>query len=136
MTGRRSADRAVARLAAANNRVVTWDQLRAAGLGPNAIAHRVDVSWLHRVHHGVYLLDDPTTASRLTLFTAAVKACGSGALLSHNSAAELWDLIPPQAGPVQSPSSVAIPAIDEPASEFTASTISSAVTCASGRAFS
>jgi very-short-patch-repair endonuclease len=31
---------------------------------------------------------------------AAVLACGEGALLSHRSAAELWELLPPRGGPI------------------------------------
>jgi very-short-patch-repair endonuclease len=39
-------------------------------------------------------------ASRLTLFTAAVDACGADALLSHFAAAELWGLMRRQNGPI------------------------------------
>jgi very-short-patch-repair endonuclease len=60
------------------------------GLSHDAIAHRVARHRLHRVHRGVYLLDEPGVASRITFFTAAVYACGAQALLSHDSAAELW----------------------------------------------
>ena len=31
---------------------------------------------------------------------AAVLACGEGAVLSHRSAAELWELLPPRGGNV------------------------------------
>jgi very-short-patch-repair endonuclease len=87
-------DRAIAALASANNRVVTWSALTAAGVGRRAVQHRVAVGRLHRVHHGVYLLEPPRSASRIALLTAAVAACGSDAVLSHRSAAELWGLTP------------------------------------------
>jgi very-short-patch-repair endonuclease len=93
-TGPDSRDAEIARLASRHNRVVTRPQLVAAGLTRSAIAHRIAKHRLHRVHPGVYLLDEPGTASRITLFTAAVYACGAQALLSHQSAAELWEFAP------------------------------------------
>jgi very-short-patch-repair endonuclease len=94
------ADFVIARLAGKNNRVVTWSQLVAAGVGRGSIDHRLAIGRLFRVHRGVYLLDPPHDASRLTLFTAAVAACGKGACLSHRSAAELWGVLPGKSGPV------------------------------------
>ncbi len=85
-------DLEVARIAAAHNRVITTAQLEAAGLTRYATAHRLAKYRLHRVHRGVYLLDEPVAASPVTLFTAAVYACGPHALLSHHSAAELWGM--------------------------------------------
>jgi very-short-patch-repair endonuclease len=95
-----SVDRAIVRLAAAQSRVVKWQQLRDAGLAPNSIAYRAAVGWLYRVHPGIYLLEPPATASKTTLFAAAVYACGDGALLSHLSAAELWGLLAAQTGDI------------------------------------
>ena len=62
------------------------------------IMSRVAIHRLYRHHHGVYLLDPPERASRITMMTAAVEACGPGAVLSHRSAAELWGLLPEQIG--------------------------------------
>jgi hypothetical protein len=93
-TGPDSRDAEIARLASRHNRVVTRPQLVAAGLTRSAVAHRIAKQRLHGVHPGVYLLDEPGTASRITLFTAAVYACGAQALLSHRSAAELWEFAP------------------------------------------
>jgi very-short-patch-repair endonuclease len=58
----------------------------------------VAIGRLYRYHHGVYLLDPPERVSRITLMMAAVEACGAGAVLSHRSAAELWEFLPPHEG--------------------------------------
>jgi very-short-patch-repair endonuclease len=93
-------DRLIERIAGANNRVVSWRDLRAAGVGHRVVEHRVAIGRLHRRHTGVYLLEPPAQASRLTLLTAAVLACGPGALLSQRAAAELWRLLPPWPGDI------------------------------------
>jgi very-short-patch-repair endonuclease len=92
------ADRVIRALGKANNRVVTYGALKAAGIGGNLITLRVATGLLYRHHSGVYLLDPPEKASRITLMTAAVEACGPDAVLSHRSAAEHWELLPEQAG--------------------------------------
>ncbi len=92
------ADRLIRALAEQNNRVVNRRALDAAGIGTNVITHRVVSGLLYRHHHGVYLLDPPERASRITLMTAAVEACGETAVLSHRSAAELWEFLPEEAG--------------------------------------
>jgi very-short-patch-repair endonuclease len=89
-----SRDQRIFRIASQHNRVVTWEQLAAAGISRRAIAHRVRTGRLYRRHKGVYLLDPVDKASRLTLLTAAVAACGPDAVLSHASAAELWGFLP------------------------------------------
>jgi very-short-patch-repair endonuclease/predicted transcriptional regulator of viral defense system len=93
-------DRAIAEIAASRHGVVTWPQLVEIGLSHRSIAHRVAVGRLFRVHTGVYLLEPPETAGRITLFAAAVSACGDRALLSHRSAAELWGLLASQRGDI------------------------------------
>jgi very-short-patch-repair endonuclease len=75
--------------------------LDAAGIGTNVITHRVVTGRLYRLHHGVYLLDPPDKANRKTLMTAAVEACGPSAVLSHRSAAELWELTAPHKGLIE-----------------------------------
>jgi very-short-patch-repair endonuclease len=95
------ADRLIRGLAEANNRVVTRRALDAAQIGTNVITHRVAIGFLYRHHHGVYLLDPPERASRITLMTAAVEACGPGAVLSHRSAAELWEFLPAHNGHIE-----------------------------------
>ena len=84
-------DRAIARIAAAQHGVISRGQLLALGLSPGGIEHRLRTWRLHRVHRGVYAVGH----ARLTphgRFMAAVLACGDGALLSHRSAAFLWNL--------------------------------------------
>jgi very-short-patch-repair endonuclease len=93
-------DRTIERIGAANNRVVDWRALRAHGIGHRAIEHRLAIARLYRHHTGVYLLDPPQQASRLTLLTAAVAACGEDAALSHRSAAELYGFLPARPGPI------------------------------------
>lgn len=90
-------DAAVARIAARQRGVVTRRQLRAAGLGPKAIAHRLQRGRLHPVHRGVYLVGH-TAPPKLALETAALLAAGRHAVLSHRTAAHLWGLLP-QPGP-------------------------------------
>jgi very-short-patch-repair endonuclease len=48
---------------------------------------------LHRLHRGIYAVGHPNVPLE-GRFLAAVKACGPTAVLSHFSAAALWDLIP------------------------------------------
>lgn len=98
---RMDADAVIRRLGEANNRVVTRRMLDAAEIGTNVITHRVATGRLYRHHHGVYLLDPPEKASRITLMTAAVEACGPTAVLSHRSAAEIWGLLPEQRGYIE-----------------------------------
>lgn len=91
-------DLRVARLAAKHHRVVTWRQLRALGLNDRAVRHRVNKGRLYRVHRGVYLLEPPEIASRITLLAAAVAACEPDDVLSHHACAELWELRPSMPG--------------------------------------
>ena len=93
-------DRLIERIGAANNRVVDWRALEAHGIGHRAVEHRVAIGRLYRRHTGVYLLDPPQRATRLTLLAAAVAACGDGAALSYGSAAELWGFWPARLGPI------------------------------------
>jgi Protein of unknown function (DUF559) len=47
---------------------------------------------MHRLHHGVYAIGH-ANITREGRFLAAVKACGVGAVLSHFSAAALWEIV-------------------------------------------
>ena len=69
--------------------VISRSQLLTAGLSANAIKHRVASGRLHRWHAGVYAVGR-RELPRLGELMAAVLACGEGAALSHESAAELW----------------------------------------------
>ena len=70
-------------------------QLLAAGLGQGAIEHRVRRGRLHPKHRGVYAVGTPHLTARGRLW-AALLACGGpgAAILSHRSAAAVWDLLP------------------------------------------
>lgn len=61
------------------------------GLSSGAIQRRVERGLLHCVHRGVYAVGHPQLSLR-GRWLAAVLACGPGAVLSHRSAAALWDL--------------------------------------------
>src|SRR6185369_16622194 len=92
-------ERRVAEIAARQHGVVTRKQIEATGLGSKAIAGRLARGQLHRVHRGVYAVGHraPSWHGR---WMAAVLACGEGAVLSHHSAAALWELLRPIAGPI------------------------------------
>lgn len=86
-------DRVIAEIAERQHGVVARWQLLAMGFGPDAIDHRIAAGRLHRVQRGVYAVGH----TRLTLrghFIAAVLSFGPGAVLSHRSAARLWNLLP------------------------------------------
>src|SRR4051794_7755647 len=83
--------RKLAPLAARQHGVVTARQLVALGLDDAAVWRQVEAGRLHRVHRGVYAVGH----GRLTRegrWLAAVLRCGSGAVLSHGSAAALWGI--------------------------------------------
>jgi predicted transcriptional regulator of viral defense system len=92
-------ERAIARIAARQDNVITGDQLRTAGLGRGAITHRVRAGTMQRLHIGVYLLGaaPPTPMARAR---AAVLAFGADAIASHRSAACLYGLLPDRGGDV------------------------------------
>lgn len=92
-------DPAIAELAWRQHGVVARAQLKALGLGPDAIDWRVKTGRLHRVHRGVYAVGH-RGVTRNGQFMAGVLACGEGAALSHFSAAVLWGLIRDRGGPV------------------------------------
>ena len=82
----------VANLATNQHRVAAYRQLRKCGLGPAAIRHRVEHGRLHPIHDGVYAVGH-RDIGREGFLTAAVLACGNGAVLSHRTAADHWGLI-------------------------------------------
>jgi very-short-patch-repair endonuclease len=92
-------DAEAARIATSQHGIVTAKQLAAVGLGRMAIAERARKGRMHRLHRGVYAVGHraPSWHGR---WMAAVLACGEGAVLSHHSAAALWDLLRPIEGAV------------------------------------
>jgi very-short-patch-repair endonuclease len=94
-----SVDAVIDRIARPQRFVVSGGQLAAAGVSRRAVQHRVAIGRLHRVHRGVFLVghDVPLPLARET---AALLACGPGAVLSHLTAAILWGISEPRATPV------------------------------------
>jgi predicted transcriptional regulator of viral defense system len=83
---------AVARLAGEQWGVLSLGELRMCGMTREAVNVRVRNGRFHPLHRGVYAVGHP----RITLegrFLAAVKACGPTAVLSHFSAAALYELL-------------------------------------------
>ena len=87
----------IAEIAARQHGIVARRQLVEAGISDDAIAHRVDIRRLYRRHVGVLSVQE--RSSDLGRFIAAVLASGPGAVLSHRSAAALWELVADR-GPV------------------------------------
>jgi predicted transcriptional regulator of viral defense system len=91
--GSRGVDAAIAELADQQHGVVGRRQLLDLGIGRGAIEGRLARGQLHRLHVGAYSVGH-RLVSREGRWLAAVLAAGSGAALSHRSAAQLWRLIP------------------------------------------
>src|SRR5690349_15355012 len=92
-------DQAVAALAGRQWGVVTRAQLRELGLSDGGVAGRVRRGSLHPKHRGVYAVGHAVLGVR-GHWMAAVLACGPSAVLSHATAAALWDLRRSDAGAI------------------------------------
>jgi very-short-patch-repair endonuclease len=92
-------DARLAELAQRDHGVLATAELLACGLTHPGIYRRARAGRLHRLHHGVYAVGH-VALSREARWLAAVKACGTGAVLSHQSAAELWELSPRRPDPI------------------------------------
>jgi len=88
-------DPAVAALAARQEGMISTEQLLGVGLRRGAIAWRVRRGRLHPRYRGVYSVGHAKLTAKAHLW-AAILACGGpeAAVLSHRSAAALWELIP------------------------------------------
>ena len=67
------------------------------GFGRSTVHRFVERRFLHPRFHGVYSVGP--TITRRGRWMAAVDACGDQAVLSHLSAAALWDLVSPAPWP-------------------------------------
>jgi hypothetical protein len=94
-----TADRRVAVIAGRQHGVVTVEQLRAAGIRRTEVTRRVQAGRLHRLQRGVYAVGHRSLSWR-GRWLAAVLAAGDGAVLSHASAAALWEFLRPIRGPI------------------------------------
>jgi very-short-patch-repair endonuclease len=75
-------------------------QLLGLGLGSEAIRHRLAEGRLHQWRwRGVYAVGRPELSEH-GRWMAALLACGPAAVLSHESAAALWGVIPYRPGPI------------------------------------
>jgi very-short-patch-repair endonuclease len=83
----------MAELAARQRGVVTRTQLRAIGLSADAVDKRLKSKRLHPLYRGVYVVGHSGPVEGAPEL-GAVLACGSGAVVSHRSAAVLWGLHP------------------------------------------
>jgi len=86
----RDIDEAIAELAARQEGVVGRAQLLELGLPVHVVDYRVRRGRLRVLHRGVYRFG-PLAGAR-SREVAAVLACGPEAVVSHRSAARLWDL--------------------------------------------
>ena len=91
MRGLRDIDHLVAALAGGQGGVVSRQQLFDLGLSADTVDRRVKAGRLHRLHRGVYAVGHRVVGAE-GRWHAAVLAAGSGAVLSHASAAAAWDL--------------------------------------------
>jgi very-short-patch-repair endonuclease len=80
--------------------VVARRQLLELGFTPSAIDHRVTKGRLHVVWRGVYAVGRPELTSQ-GRWMAAVLGCGPDAVLSHESAAVLWEIRPARGGQIE-----------------------------------
>lgn len=73
--------------------MIARSQMLQIGFSSEAIQHRIKRGRLHPVYRGVYAIGRPQM-SRFGQWMAAVLSCGDGAVLSHATAAALWELRP------------------------------------------
>jgi hypothetical protein len=78
--------------------VITFEQLKDAGVTKSGIQKRVRSKRIHRIHPGVFAIGRKELSQR-GLWLAAVLSYPD-AVLSHRSAAELWGLVPEAGGPI------------------------------------
>jgi very-short-patch-repair endonuclease len=83
----------LAALAEKQHGVVSHEQLLPVGYSTAGIGRALRSGRLHPVYRGAYAVGH-ARVSRHGICLAAVLACGSGALLSHQSAGWLWGLSP------------------------------------------
>jgi predicted transcriptional regulator of viral defense system len=89
----RSREDAVWKLAAQQHGVVSRRQLLEIGFTARAIEHRLNTRQLHLLWRSVYAVGRPEVDDHGRLM-AATLACGPDAVISHESAAALWRLLP------------------------------------------
>src|SRR2546426_8431589 len=96
-------------LARRQHGVVTRAQLLGLGFTPEAIKHRICKRRLHPIARGIYVVGR-AELSKHGRWMAAVLSCGAWAVLSHASAAALWEIRWERPGPIE----VSVPATSYP----------------------
>src|SRR3954469_8619076 len=91
--------RAARRLAEAQHHVISRQQLLGLGFTDHAIRHRVHVGRLFPVWPGVYAVGR-RSVTRFGWWSAAILRCGPHAVLSHRSAASLWEIAEGRLAPI------------------------------------
>src|SRR4051812_42315611 len=84
-------DAAAAALAGRQEGVIDRSQLLRLGVSDDAVDRRIAAGRLHQLHRGVYAVGH-SRLSRNGRYHAALLFAGDGAVLSHRSAADLWEL--------------------------------------------
>ena len=88
-----AAEEVIVKLASAQHGLVTRVQLMQAGVSRHIIDRRMKMGLLRALHAGVYQVG--AVSAPHAREAAALLACGGG-LISHASAAALWEMLPPQ----------------------------------------
>src|SRR6185312_14495133 len=91
-------DARVAVIAGRQHGIVTREQLVACGIDKSAVTRRVRAGRLHRLYRGVYAVGHRSLSWR-GRWLGGVLVAGDGAVLSHGSAAALWEFLRPIPGP-------------------------------------
>lgn len=91
VTASQAATSSIRVLAEGQHGVVAWRQLISLGLTEGLIKARIRGGQLVLLHRGVFAVGHQRIGIRGE-WLAAVLACGPGAVLSHASAAQLWDM--------------------------------------------
>src|SRR5688572_7797857 len=91
--GYRAAEAVIGELAAGQHGVVTRAQLERAGVSRHVIDRRVKLGLLRTVHAGIYQVGVIGAPHGREM--AALLACGGG-VISHRTAAVLWEMLPAQ----------------------------------------
>lgn len=87
-------------LATRQHGVVSHQQLLGLGFGVRWIEIKLWEGWLQTVHRNVYAVGH-SRLTRRSHWWAGLLAYGPGAVLSHRTAAVLWDVQRPRRGPVE-----------------------------------
>lgn len=89
-------DHEIAAVALRQHGVISLAQLRELGVSATAVRHRLRAGRLHRIHRGVYAVGHRRLGERGHLWAALLAV--PGGVVSHRTAAAVWDLCPVPSG--------------------------------------